>query len=179
MRDDLIAEIGEGEPETGELVRGKSLAYALAELTVCVLIRQLPDLSPQLANTPGLSSIIVNQRKAFETKINAENARLVGSATHLLTLLPNLCNARTSVVILPTLLYLVTGVFKECSDFIRQQCSKHASFDYDAEPLASLVGGLRNLCLSKFVDNHVSRPQWIQLLQSTLARLLDICKSSA
>lgn len=183
QRDDLIAELGEGEPESGELVRGKSLAYALAELTVCVLIRQLPDLSPQLANTPGLSSIIVNQRKAFETRINSENARLVGSATHLLTLLPNLCKARTSVVILPTVLYLVTGVLKECSDFIRQQCSNGqqqpvASFDYEAEPLSSLVSGLQNLCLSKFIDNHVCRPQWIQLLQSTLARLLDICKSS-
>lgn len=179
QRDDLIAQLGEGEPESGELVRGKSLAYALAELTVCVLIRQLPDLSPQLANTPGLSSIIVNQRKAFETRINSENARLVGSATHLLTLLPNLCKARTSVIILPTLLYLVTGVLKECSDFIRQQCSNgQTSFDYETEPLSSLVGGLRNLCLSKFIDNHVSRPQWIQLLQSTLARLLDICKSS-
>lgn len=125
----------------------------------------------------------MNQRKSSnhsETKINNENAKLVGSATHLLTLLPNLCNAKTSVSILPTVLYLLTGVLKESSDFIqrRQQTSIDLCMNYETEPFLSVVNGLKNLCLSKFIDNQVSSIQWIQLLQSTLAIVLDICKSS-
>lgn len=182
-KDDLIADLGEKGNENGELERGKSLAYALAELTLCVLIRQLPELSPQLLeNKSGLSSVILSQRKAsnhFETKVNSENAKLIGSATHLLTLLPNLCNAKTSVSILPTVLFLLTGVLKESSEFINIR-SKDDQLDLDneIEPFLSVVNGLKNLCLSKFVENQSSKSQWIQLLQSTLARILDICKSS-
>jgi len=180
-KNEFISQLGEGFTN-GELIRGKSLTYALTELTLCVLIRQIPELSPQLANTPGLSSVIINQRKLsnhFDTKINNENAKLIGSAIHLLTMLPNLCNAKTSVSILPTVLYLLTGVLKESSDYIQQQRSySDLLVGHEIEPFLSVVNGLKELCLSKFIGNQISRSQWIQLLQSTLAKVLDICKSN-
>ena len=58
-KSDLISELGEGSAN-GELIRDNSLTYALTELTLCVLIRQLPELSPQLANTPGKFELCSN-----------------------------------------------------------------------------------------------------------------------
>lgn len=78
-----------------------------------------------------------------------------------------------AVSILPTLLYLTTGVLKECS-------TKSASDStvLSASPvLKAVLHCLMVLCTDKYCRDERSSNQWKSLLQSALAKIIDLTKT--
>ena len=162
--DTVLASLGEGG-ETGDITPGQSVVYALLEVCLCVLVRQLPQLSPTLASTPGLGFVVPKG-------INEESAELIGRALQILCDLPLLCSPKGSTVILPSILYLVTGVLKESAHQLNGETNA------DNQPISSVLTCLRSLGSSSLAKNSICSEKWIELLRSTLAVILDLCKTS-
>lgn len=166
-RDLALESVGEGG-KNGEIIPGESLVFALLEVCLCVLVRQLPQLSPSLACTPGIT---LNIQKNNSTILNEESAILIGKSLKILSQLPYLCSPKGTVVILPSIMHLITGVLKECALQTGDSIS-------ESHIITMVFDCLKSLGSSSFTKNSISRRKWIQLLQSTLASILDWSKTS-
>lgn len=166
-------EIGEGG-QAGEIAMHESMVYSLLEICLSILVRQLPQLCPTLASTPEFS-FIRSQKSSNYLLFKGENARLVGNVLSILTELPSLCSPQGSLTILPTLLYLLTGVFCELSVVSQTVYDEKL---YEKEPIMTFLKCIKQLCTSPFLENAETRTKWVQLLQSAVARILDMCKTS-
>lgn len=76
--------LGEGE-ESGELVPGKSLVFAILEVCLCLLVRQIPALNPN----PGGTTAILCQRGYMPSE---ESGKLIAAALSIMEDLPVLCS---------------------------------------------------------------------------------------
>lgn len=78
-----------------------------------------------------------------------------------------------SVTILPTLLYLTTGVIRETA--VR---SEHDIIRTGSEtPIHAALHCLKNLAINKYSRDPRSQDQWTTLLQSALAKIIDLAKA--
>ena len=161
----IIAELGEGGSE-GMINTWDSVVYSLLGVCLCVLVRHVPDLCSNLANTPNLNMFTQNKKVLRE-----EDSQIVGSCARLLTELLDLCSPRGSVIILPTILFLITGVLKEFA-MKNNQCM------LVREPLSSILNCFERLGRSSLSRNPLCSSEWVELLQSCLAAILDLCKTS-
>lgn len=134
--------LGEGGAN-GELDPNKSLVFAALEICLCLVVRQIPALSP----TP---------HPAMTGAPRNADRRLLTAAFTALGALPGLCSLQGTLAILPTLLYLGTGVLKEVPS---------------AAPAALQL--LRNVAS----DDRASDEEWKLLLQSALAKVIDLAKT--
>ncbi|XP_074597132.1 HEAT repeat-containing protein 5B isoform X2 [Brevipalpus obovatus] len=161
----IIAELGEGGSE-GMINTWESVVYSLLGVCLCVLVRHVPDLCSNVANTPNLNMFTQNKKVLGE-----EDSQIVGSCSKLLTELLDLCSPRGSVIVLPTVLFLVTGVLKEVA-------MKNSQCTLEKEPLSSILKCFENLGSSSLSRNPLCSSEWVELLQSCLAAILDLCKTS-
>ena len=76
--------LGEGD-DSGELLPGKSLVFAVLEVCLCLLVRQIPALNPN----PGGATAILSQRGYLPTE---ESGKLIAAALSVMEMLPNLCS---------------------------------------------------------------------------------------
>lgn len=171
---DLIKTLGEGG-SSGEIQVHNSIVYSLLEICLSILVRQLPQLCPILASAPEFTFIRSSQKSANYLLFNSENARLIGNVLHILCDLPGLCSPRGSLTILPTILYLLTGVFSELSVVSQTVYDEKL---YEKEPILTFLKCIKTLCTSSQIECEEIRANWIQLLQSSVARILDISKTS-
>ena len=81
MELDLLGEGG----ESGELVPGKSLVFAMLEVCLCLLARQIPALNP---NPEGATAIL--SHRGYTP--SEENGKLIASALNVMEALPALCS---------------------------------------------------------------------------------------
>lgn len=166
-------EVGEGG-KSGEISMQESLVYSLLEICLSILVRQLPQLCPTLASTPEFT-FIRSQKSSNYLLFNSDNARLIANVLSILTELPSLCSPQGSLTILPTILYLLTGVFCELSVVSQTIYDEKL---YEKEPTLTFLKCIKSLCTSPFLENEESKQKWIQLLQSSVARILDVSKTS-
>ncbi|XP_034187118.1 HEAT repeat-containing protein 5B isoform X2 [Osmia lignaria lignaria] len=157
--------LGEGE-ENGELIPGKSLVFAILEVCLCLLVRQIPALNPNPAGTTA----ILSQKGYIPSE---ESGKLIAAALNIMESLPTLCSPQGAIAILPTLLYLATGVIKETAVRTDNECNKIAS---DA-PVHAALHCIKNLSTNKYAKDHRSQEQWTGLLQSALAKIIDLAKT--
>ncbi|XP_076262348.1 HEAT repeat-containing protein 5B isoform X3 [Rhynchophorus ferrugineus] len=134
--------LGEGGND-GELDPNKSLVFAALEICLCLIVRQIPALSP----TP---------HPAMTGAARCNDYQLLTAAFSILGALPRLCSLQGSLAILPTLLYLGTGILKEAPS---------------AAPAALQL--FRDLTS----DNRANNKEWRHLLQSALAKVIDLAKT--
>ena len=73
-----------------------------------------------------------------------------------------------SVSILPTILFLVTGVVRECGT--------EASEGVTSPCVAAALQCLKSLCCSPFTRDPACATSWTTLLRSALATVLDVAK---
>ena len=172
-KQDQINALGEGG-FSGEIEVHNSIVYSLLEICLSILVRQLPQLCPILANTPEFT-FIRSQKTANYLLFNADNAKLIGNVLNILCDLPSLCSPRGSLTILPTILYLLTGVFCELSVVSQTIYDEKL---YEKEPILTFLKCIKSLCNSQLIQFKDIRVQWIQLLQTSVARILDISKTS-
>ncbi|XP_054269957.1 HEAT repeat-containing protein 5B-like isoform X2 [Macrosteles quadrilineatus] len=151
--------LGEGGV-LGELPTESSLVFAALEVCLCALVGQYSGLSP---TPPHINT----------SRPRHHSPLLVANTLAVLEQLPRLCSPQGAVSILPTLLYLTTGVLKECS-------TKSAS-DFtvlSASPvLKAVLHCLMVLCTDKYCRDERSSNQWKSLLQSALAKIIDLTKT--
>uniref|UniRef100_A0A4W3GT71 HEAT repeat-containing protein 5A n=1 Tax=Callorhinchus milii TaxID=7868 RepID=A0A4W3GT71_CALMI len=156
---ETLPEFGEGR-DTGGLVPGKSLVFAALELSLSVLVRQLPQLNPKLVGAP-----VGNAGKTQQ--LTKDGTKLVAAALGILADLPSVCSPAgkfmRSVSILPTLLYLIIGVLTETAV---KMSDGHMSLTVGAA-----LQALRAVVLSPMAQAEKSRAAWTKLLRSALATL--------
>lgn len=88
-------ELGEGG-ETGSIVPGQSLVYAVLEVCLCLFVRQIPTMNPS-ANTKLTTEHLQNQLKINRNgtfTLNEDNGMLVASALQCLESLSQLCTSQ-------------------------------------------------------------------------------------
>jgi len=76
--------LGEGE-ESGELTPGKSLVFAVLEVCLCLLVRQIPALNPN----PGGATAILSQKGYVPSE---KSGKLIASSLNIMESLPTLCS---------------------------------------------------------------------------------------
>lgn len=76
--------LGEGG-STGEIIPGQSLVFAVLEVCLCLLVRQLPALNPAPGPTP-----IVKQHHTLH--LTEESGQLIAAALSCMECLPRLCS---------------------------------------------------------------------------------------
>nr|XP_056706825.1 HEAT repeat-containing protein 5A [Euleptes europaea] len=158
---ETLPEFGEGK-DTGGLVPGKSLVFATLEMCVCILVRQLPQLNPKITGSPGIA--------AGKPQLLSENgSKLVSAALAILSDVPAVCSPEGSIAVLPTILYLITGV-------LRETAVKLPSGQLSLTAAASLQA-LKGVLSSPMARAEKSRTAWNDLLRSALVTILHFWDS--
>ncbi|XP_029305906.1 HEAT repeat-containing protein 5B isoform X2 [Cottoperca gobio] len=152
--------LGEGA-DTGELVPGKSLVFAAMELLVFVLVRHLPQLNARVKESPS-HSVSVPLRPQ---RLPEESARLVANTVSILAELPSLCSSAGSMTILPTVLFLITGV-------LRETAVKTADNSVPVTVSAALQA-IKTIITSPLARVESMQTQWTGLVRSSLASVLE------
>nr|XP_046269809.1 HEAT repeat-containing protein 5A isoform X2 [Scatophagus argus] len=168
---ETLPEFGEGR-DTGGLIPGRSLVFGALELCLCVLVRKLPQLSPKLAGTsptgPGGSVWILSDG----------DCRLVSSALLVLSELPSVCSPEGSVSVLPTVLYLLLGVFRELVHLPSTHSVAPGVDSAGGAGLGSVVQSalqsLKSVVTCPMSRQEKSRGAWKLLLRSALTTLLGL-----
>ncbi|KAM9804332.1 HEAT repeat-containing protein 5B [Neosynchiropus ocellatus] len=149
--------LGEGG-EAGDLVPGKSLVFAAMELLVFILVRHLPQLNTRVKESPSHAA-------AKAQRLPEESLRLVANAVSILAELPSLCSPAGSMTILPTVLFLITGVLKETA-------VKTADNSVPATVSAALQA-IKTIITSPMARVASLQTQWTSLVRSSLASVLE------
>ncbi|XP_053615269.1 HEAT repeat-containing protein 5B [Plodia interpunctella] len=150
---EVVHTLGEGGP-TGDLPPGKSLVFAALELSVCLLVRRLPQLRPLKA------AGVIGTPRSF----GPHGDTLLIKALSAMGELPTLTSPHGALSLLPTLLYLSTEILRESKG-------------------SALVAEAGLLLLQQAVECRVvkvleqTNTQHAKLLQATLAKLLERVKS--
>ncbi|XP_043111045.1 HEAT repeat-containing protein 5B isoform X2 [Puntigrus tetrazona] len=144
--------VGEGG-ETGELLPGKSLVFAAMELLVFILVRHLPHLKAKDAD---------GVRRAPQ-HLSDDSNRLVAATITALAELPALCSPAGSMTILPTVLFLITGVLRETA-VKTSDCSVPV-------PVSAALQAIKTILSSPLAPR--SQTQWSALVRSSLATVLE------
>uniref|UniRef100_A0A182S6N7 HEAT repeat-containing protein 5B n=1 Tax=Anopheles maculatus TaxID=74869 RepID=A0A182S6N7_9DIPT len=170
--------LGEGGEE-GEILPGKSLVYAVLEVVLCLLARQIPGMNPSQSTRVANEQL---QRQLAQAqngliKLGDDNSLLVASAIQSLTDLPTLCSPLGALSILPTVLYLTTGVIKEVATKSIHDESMIASTNVVVQAAVQLLKVLATHRYAAKHDDTQSGDEWRKLLQSALGRIIDLTKT--
>ncbi|KAK9498320.1 hypothetical protein O3M35_002979 [Rhynocoris fuscipes] len=171
-----IENLGEGNGD-GLLEPGKSLVFAVLEVCLCVLVRQIPSLNPiagnngtNTSNNANNAAIICGgifkQKKGYQL-----HAPLVNRALDTMGQLPKLCSPQGAVSILPTVLYLTTGVLEEIGG------RQYNNVGNSVNELSGVLHCLRAIASHPYSTHPVTSQQWRTLLQSALAKIIDLAKT--
>ncbi|XP_072285057.1 HEAT repeat-containing protein 5A isoform X1 [Pyxicephalus adspersus] len=154
---ETLPEFGEGH-DTGGLIPGRSLVLAALELCLCILIRQLPQLSPRLSgNSSGNNTVMKT--------LSHDASLLVSASLGILAELPSLCSPEGSVSILPTLLYLVVGVL--------QHTAQKLPDGRLPMTVTSSLQTLKIIVSSPMSRIEKTRASWSSLLHSSASTMLQ------
>ncbi|CAK8692902.1 unnamed protein product [Clavelina lepadiformis] len=160
-----VQELGEGG-ENGELITGQSTVFAVLEVCMCVLVRQMPSINPTFRSTS-------QEQISTNKNLTQQGAQLVSTATHLLGEVLSLCSERGSLTVLPTLLFLLVGVVREGTS--RSNASQPSYVTVTAAALQTL----QSIMTSPFLKTEKFIREWNQLLQSALVSVLELAKEDA
>uniref|UniRef100_A0A7N8WK64 HEAT repeat-containing protein 5B n=1 Tax=Mastacembelus armatus TaxID=205130 RepID=A0A7N8WK64_9TELE len=149
--------LGEGG-ESGELVPGKSLVFAAMELLVFILVRHLPQLNTRVKESPSHAPL-------RPRRLPEESARLVANTVSILAELPSLCSPAGSMTILPTVLFLITGVLRETA--------VKTSDSSVPMPVSAALQGIKTIITSPLARVESTQKQWTGLVRSSLASVLE------
>lgn len=166
--------LGEGG-ESGNVVPGKSVVYAVLEVCLCLFVRQIPSMNP------STTLRLTNEHLQNQIKVNAngtitladDNSLLVASALQCLENLTQLCSPLGALEVAPSILYLTTGVIKE----IATKSTDDPTIIANTGMMQSALHCLRSIATDKYVNDERCAAQLRKLLQSTLACLIDLSKT--
>lgn len=159
--------LGEGG-QNGVLKPGESISFVMLEVCLCILVRQMPQLSPSILTDLTKNITTMTSSPKMETNWSNESEQLICSALTIITDVPSLCSPKGSLEVLPTVLFLLTGITSEVSK----------SSSKNQQMISSVLHAFEKICSSKFTNNDICGIEWCQQLQSTLTLIIDLCKTS-
>ena len=111
-----VSVLGEGGEE-GRIKAGGSVAFAILEVCLCVIVRYHPSVSPKAAHSSSVLAMQARSRARASRgcQLTEEQQRLVSRAVTIVATVPSLCSPQGAVTVMPTCLYLITGVLKEAA----------------------------------------------------------------
>ena len=118
---------GEGG-ETGEINPTNSLVFSALQVCLCCLVRYEPSLAPAVVSSAP--SLLGAPRKSSPLHLRHQ---LLANTVSLCSKLPELCSPAGGVAILPTVLFLTTGVIREVGHRVTL-ANLQASFPPSPEP---------------------------------------------
>lgn len=171
--------LGEGGA-TGDILPGTSLVFAVLEVCLCLIVRHLPALSPTAVSNVSTDRTGVNNARRSVTgtpsAVNSvESSRLVAAALQSMENLHRLCSPKGAVAVLPTILYLSTGVIKEMATKNVNDVNMLAN---NAAVQAALHC-LKQLTMDPYCKDERVASDWQKLLQSALAKIIDLAKTGS
>lgn len=128
------------------------------ELLVFILVRHLPQLNTKVKESPSHAAL-------RPQRLPEESARLVANTVSILAELPSLCTPAGSMTILPTVLFLITGV-------LRETALKTADGSVPA-PVSAALQAIKAIITSPLSREESIRTQWSSLVRSSLASVLE------
>ncbi|XP_062554350.1 HEAT repeat-containing protein 5B isoform X3 [Armigeres subalbatus] len=169
-----IDNLGEGGEE-GEILPGKSHVYAILEVVLCLLARQIPAMSPsqsaRVANEQLQRQMALTKNGLF--KLSEDNSLLVANAINCMTDLSRLCSPTGAASILPTMLYLTTGVIKE----VATKSVNDETIIANSNVIQAALQLLKTLATDRYSKHELSSDEWRKLLQSALGKIIDLTKT--
>ncbi|OWA50765.1 HEAT repeat-containing protein 5B [Hypsibius exemplaris] len=162
-----ISDFGEGG-STGEIVIGKSIVFAAAEVFFCILIRKFPSLNPALKSFHSSHSGASNQSAAY--------IQLAASTIETMPQLLRLCSHRGTLAILPVILHILLTSLRQ---LVHDDVSP-------TDPRAvALIQCLRTLCrcspnalpVQAQTTFPVLSREWDEIVRSAVLRLTDFVRT--
>ncbi|XP_063047572.1 HEAT repeat-containing protein 5B isoform X2 [Engraulis encrasicolus] len=150
--------LGEGG-DGGELLPGKSLVFAAMELLVFILMRHLPQLNVRACEASP------SHMPYRAQSLSPDSTRLVAATVAILAELPQLCSPAGSMTILPTVLFLITGVLRETA--------LKTPDNSVPVPVSAALQGIKTIITSPLARAEKTLTQWTNLVRSSLASVLE------
>uniref|UniRef100_A0A0N4ZQI2 HEAT repeat-containing protein 5B n=1 Tax=Parastrongyloides trichosuri TaxID=131310 RepID=A0A0N4ZQI2_PARTI len=136
------------EGENGCFDTKRSLAFALLEFCLCLLVRQIPQINTALMNSKTMTPL--HFRKY--AKLPNEGHELIKVALQLLSQIPHLCHYRGTIVILPSILYMILGVIRESARKDNDQIINDTPPGHVSLVSATAIQALRSLLSNPLRD---------------------------
>lgn len=154
---------------------GKSHVYAVLEVTLCLLARHCPELNPSQTTRLTNNKTMSSQSSNGNFRLNDDNNMLVALALHAMEDLPGLCTPEGSVKILPTILYLTTGVLEEMAT----KSSHDNTILANCASIQAALHLLKAMTIDRCSTDEKSADEWRKFLQSALAKIIDLTKTGS
>ncbi|XP_065086888.1 HEAT repeat-containing protein 5B isoform X2 [Ochlerotatus camptorhynchus] len=169
-----IDNLGEGGEE-GEILPGKSHVYAVLEVVLCLLARQIPAMSPSQSARVANEQLQrqMAQTKNGQFKLSEDNSLLVATAINCMADLTRLCSPTGAISVLPTMLYLTTGVIKE----VATKSVNDETIIANSNIIQAALQLLKTLATDRYSKHDLSAEDWRKLLQSSLGKIIDLTKT--
>uniref|UniRef100_A0A158R4G2 HEAT repeat-containing protein 5B n=1 Tax=Syphacia muris TaxID=451379 RepID=A0A158R4G2_9BILA len=158
-----------GEGDLSGLKPQGSLAFAVLEVSLCILVRQMPQLNSMLMNKKFVSSLHYRKYSRLPTESN----ELIKLGINALIRVPSLCTTEGKLVVLPAVLYLVIGVLRESSTIDQEQLVPDTPPGHVSLAAASAIQALRTLT-ADIPPIGNCREKWLELMRSALRSLLNL-----
>lgn len=152
---------------------GKSHVYAVLEVILCLLARQCPELNPSQTTRLTCDKLQLNQSSNGNFKLNDDHNMLVALAMQSMEDLPRLCTPEGALKILPTILYLTTGVIKEMAS----KSIHDNAILANCTSIQAALHLLKAMTIDKYSTEELSSTEWRKLLQSALGKIIDLTKT--
>lgn len=185
----LDDQLGEGGPTGSELQPGDSYVYAVLEVCLCLFVRQIPTMNPSASvrlTSDQLQQQLRRERNARLAQpvrlggLSESGAMLVARALRTLEALPQLCTPAGAVRVLPTILFLTLGVLKEVAvQDVTDDRHATAVVVVGTPAVQAALHVFKAMLTDRYAVDERSASQWRRFVQSTLAGLLDLTKTSS
>ncbi|XP_052870184.1 HEAT repeat-containing protein 5B isoform X2 [Anopheles cruzii] len=161
--------------DEGEILPGKSLVYAVLEVVLCLLARQIPAMNPSQSTRVANEQLQLKMALAQHglIKLSDDSSLLVANALQSLNELTKLCSPLGALSILPTVLYLTTGVIKE----VATKSVHDESIIAGTAVVQAALQLLKTMATDRYAQHAQSADEWRKLLQSALGRIIDLTKT--
>lgn len=169
--------MGEGG-SSGEITPGSSHIYSILEVCLCLFVRQIPTMNPGSSNTVQFRQDLIAKTalnsQSFFSKLSEDNGKLVASALECVEGLTALCSPKGALAILPTILYITTSIIKE----IANKSFIDSTILANTVAIKAALRTLETICRDKWSHHASVSSEWQELLQSALATIVDLTKTS-
>ncbi|XP_040574960.1 HEAT repeat-containing protein 5B [Lepeophtheirus salmonis] len=154
----------------GKIEPGQSVVFASLEVCLCILIRHYPDLSTRATN---LNSFTAIQAKSFSIVIKQQQQtqpELITRAISALSLIPDLCSPSGALTVLPSVLYLLTGVLIKESKALVEDAFRES--DEQSPPISASITAIKNVLALNLELQEEEEKRWEELLSSSFAQII-------
>ncbi|KAL9692266.1 hypothetical protein quinque_000020, partial [Culex quinquefasciatus] len=141
------------------------------EVVLCLLARQIPAMNPSQSARVANEQLQRQARNGL-FKLSEDNSLLVAIAIQSMSDLTKLCSPTGAVSILPTMLYLTTGVIKE----VATKSANDETIIANSSVIQAALQLLKLLATNRYSKHEASCDEWRKLLQSALGKIIDLTR---